>query len=576
MFFSSSYRKVVDAKQEQRRQALATAGGDAVAPAGHEEFLKATASQIVERIKKGEWTASQVLEAYIARAVLAQQTTNCLTEVMFEWARKQANVLDEEFASTGKLRGPLHGVPVSFKDHYDIAGVDTSVGFTQWANKPAEKHCDLAEQFLAAGAVLFVKTNIPQTMFAFECSNPLFGRSTNPFNDAYTPGGSSGGEGALLAMDGAALGVGSDIGGSLRIPAGYCGIYSLRPTSGRISLTGSRGPAPGFEGIKVTAGPMGRAIEDLELWCRLTFGIQGKDQDVTPLPFREVQVSKKLKFGYYTSDGFVKASPACQRAVLETVAALRKEGHECVEIELPDAVKALEIFIGLTSSDGYETMLSHLGPDPKEKALFLVSLGPSLPSFVRSFASWILSTVFGDPIFAGAAKQAYKKPMKEYMKFVEARNSYTKAFNEKVWERYSLDAIIAPVQAIPQMPHGGCDNYITLAAATILYNVLDCSVGVLPVTRVDPSKDGVTDEWINGPGHGSKLLELGVFTAKKAPLYNPETAKGMPVGIQVVGKRWDDEKVLGMMKVVDEALGGGGVERGFGPGNWDRYRKEGK
>jgi Asp-tRNA(Asn)/Glu-tRNA(Gln) amidotransferase A subunit family amidase len=97
------------------------------------------------------------------------------------------------------------------------------------------------EQLLAAGAVLYVKTNIPQTMFAFECSNPVWGRTTNPYNDKYTCGGSSGGEGALLAMDGSALGIGSDIGGSLRIPAAYCGIFSLKPASGRVSYGGARG-----------------------------------------------------------------------------------------------------------------------------------------------------------------------------------------------------------------------------------------------------------------------------------------------------------------------------------------------
>lgn len=135
-------------------------------------------------------------------------------------------------------------------------------------------------QFLAAGAVLFVKTNVPQTMFMFECSNPLWGRTTNPYNDKYTCGGSSGGEAALLAMDGSAIGMGSDIGGSLRIPTAYCGIYSLKPSHGRISAIGARGKqnkssaggwryfnlavfpdtVPGFEGIKTVVGPMGRCV----------------------------------------------------------------------------------------------------------------------------------------------------------------------------------------------------------------------------------------------------------------------------------------------------------------------------
>ena len=151
----------------------------------------------------------------------------------------------------------------------DVKGVDTSVGFTRWSNKPAEKDAAvgvllrsfgsqdakrpsfnlslslsrvLVVSFLReAGAIPFVKTNVPQTMLAFECSNPLWGRSLNPWSHAHTPGGSSGGEAALLAVDGSAAGIGSDIGGSLRIPTGYCGIYSLKPGYARTSMEGAAG-----------------------------------------------------------------------------------------------------------------------------------------------------------------------------------------------------------------------------------------------------------------------------------------------------------------------------------------------
>lgn len=111
----------------------------------------------------------------------------------------------------------------------------------------------------------------------------------------------------------------------------------------------------------------------------------------------------------------------------------------------------------------------------------------------------------------------------------------------------------------------GCDNFAAVAAATILYNVVDLPVGVLPITRVDPAKDQVTEEWTEGPGHGSRLLEYGIYKAK-TPIYNPESTKGMPVSIQVVGKKWEEEKVLAMMHVVEGALGN---DRGFGPGSWD-------
>ncbi|RDB20927.1 putative amidase PB8B6.03 [Hypsizygus marmoreus] len=565
-FSTSSYLTVVNSKRAERTRALESA---AASSHRQEDFTNATATEIVFHIEKGEWTASEVIEAYIARAAFAHDTTNCLTEVMFDWAREQAKDLDYEFASTKKLRGPLHGVPTSFKEQFDIIGFDTSIGFSQWANRPALAHADLVAQFLAAGAVLFVKTNVPQTMFAFECSNPVWGRTTNPYNAKYTSGGSSGGEAALLAMDGSAVGIGSDIGGSLRIPTAYCGIYSLKPAAGRISPHGAKGPVPGFEGIKTVVGPMGRSIDDLELVSRLVFGVQGLDQNIAPLPFRDVELPAKLRFGYYTSDNYAKASPANKRAVLETVAALKKQGHECIEFDVPGAAQAFNIFVGLTSADGYKKMLSHIGPDPTEKSLFLVSIGPRMFSFIRNFAAWTLETFFSDRIFASTVRNAKVRSIGEYTDLVAAREDFIKTFHRHVWDKHSLDGIIAPVQALPQLPHGGCDNFSALAAGTILYNVLDSAVGCLPVTRVDPAKDQLTEEWKTGPGLGSPLMEAGLYRGKK-PLYNPEEMAGMPVAIQIAGKKWEEEKVLAMMRVIDEALG---KDRGFGPGKWDRHTK---
>lgn len=165
----------------------------------------------------------------------------------------------------------------------------------------------LVNHLLDAGAVLFVKTNVPQTMLAFECSNPLWGRTLNPYSPLYTCGGSSGGEGALLAMDGSALGIGSDIGGSLRIPATYCGIYSFKPGYGRVSYTGGRGPVGGFEGIKTVAGPMGRSADDVTLLAKALLGKKGSNEDIPPLPFRQVELPQKLKFGYYTSGQWTRS-----------------------------------------------------------------------------------------------------------------------------------------------------------------------------------------------------------------------------------------------------------------------------
>ncbi|PPQ65493.1 hypothetical protein CVT26_000133 [Gymnopilus dilepis] len=567
--FSNPNVSVISEKRAQRSRALAGIPTDD-ASQKYSEYLQATAPEIVTRIQQGEWTATQVLEAYIARAAYAHAKTNCLTEIMFESARRRASELDEHFAATKQLKGPLHGIPVSIKDQFEIVGWDNTVGFSQWCNKPASRNADIIEYLLEAGAVLYVKTNVPQTMFAFECCNPVWGRTTNPYNDKYTCGGSSGGEAALLAMDGSPLGIGTDIGGSLRIPAAYCGIYSLKPGSGRISYAGAKGPVPGFDGVVTVAGPMGRSVADLELCSRALFGMPGRSHTIPPVPFRDIQLSAKLKFGYYLSDNYIKASPACRRAVLETVEALQAAGHECVEFELPDPTIPYHLFPAITSADGYKTMLSHLGPDKKENALFLVTLGPKLPSVVRVFAAWVLETYLGDKIFAEAIRVTKSKSVTEYWKLIYQKEQYIQRFYQEIWNTQGFDSIIAPVQAIPQLPHGGCDNFSAMATATILYNMLDLPTGCLPVTRVNPSKDQLTEEWIKGPGHGSPIFEAGIYTSKKA-LYDPEATKGMPINIQVACKRWEEEKVLAIMTVIDNALG---KERGFGPGTWDAHMQK--
>ncbi|KAH7904118.1 amidase signature domain-containing protein [Hygrophoropsis aurantiaca] len=566
MSLSSAQRSEIISVKRATRDKLLSSATQYVAQ-DHLPFIEATAEQIVNRISVGEWTASQVLEAYLARARLAQAETNCITEVLFDDAKKQAQALDQHFAATQQLRGPLHGVPVSFKDQFEISGYDATIGFTHWANKPCDKDAFLVTQLRAAGAIIIVKTNVPQTMFAFECSNVLWGCTTNPWNEKYTCGGSSGGEGALLAMDGSALGIGSDIGGSLRIPASYCGIYSLKPSSGRVSSMGARGCNPGYEAIRTGYGPMGRSVGDCELFCRAIFGQQDTVHQNVPLPYRDAELPEKLRFGYYTSVDMVTSSPANERAVLETVNALRKQGHECIEFSSSLMSTAMETFVGLATADGYERLLSTLQSDPKESSLFLSTLGPKLPGFVRHFVCWVAKTFLGDHLFARIFQQARKRSVAEYVGLADSRNKVSAAWYKEIWDHYQFDGIIAPVQALPTIPHGACAYLSPLACSTILYNVIDCPVGVVPITRVDATLDQLPNDFVPGANGRSKLFESRMYGGKN-PVYNASDMHGIPIGVQIVGKKWEDEKVLGMMRVVDDALG----PRGFGPGTW---RKQG-
>jgi len=330
------------------------------------------------------------------------------------------------------------------------------------------------------------------------------------------------------------------------------------------------GPNPGFQAVHPVAGPMGRSVADLELAARVLFGERsGGRQDYfpAPVPYQDVTLPKTLRFGYYLNDGLVKGSPACHRAVLESVEALRKAGHVCVEIEPPDSTEALRLFTAITSADGYRKLTEHLGPDKREPALFLVTLGPRLPSFVRALACWAIRTFVGDTKFASLLAQSHHKSVHEYYNIVADRIAFERQTRTSLWdvrepENLALDAVLAPVQAIPALPHGGCDYLSPLACSTLMYNIVDSPVGVVPATRVDPARDELSDEWRAAPGNGSKILEKDIYGPGGA--YNARMMEGLPVGIQVVGQPWEEEKVLAMMHVIDGALG----PRGFGPGSW--------
>ncbi|KPV75250.1 uncharacterized protein RHOBADRAFT_26559 [Rhodotorula graminis WP1] len=501
---------------------------------------------------------------------------NLLTEVLFNDAVKAALDLDAHYDKTGELVGPLHGVPVSIKDQVDIAGGhDSTMGLTHMINRPAPADATLIRIIRDAGGIPFVKTNVPQTMLSFECSNPLFGRSGNPHNPERITGGSSGGEGGLLGGDGSVIGIGSDIGGSLRIPAHFSGCYSIKPCAGRISSTGCRTFNAGFSAIRTSMGPMARSVSDLELMLRVQLDAAptlAATEDVLPIPYRDVKLEKKnkLRFGFFTQDKFCRTSPACERAVRETVEALRREGHECVEFEPPSAVEAMELFVALTSAGRYETLLSHLEGDPLESSLFLATIGPKLPWFVRSALAWLVDNVVGDIQFGRLLRASKGRSVKEMQEWQYRRDQYVDATRKLLWSHHAFDAVLCPPQATPALKHGETSYLSPLALATIQWNVVDSTVGLVPVTRVDPILDTVDEAFLRRLEQepGSSLVEKRVYGS--GGVYDALDMAGLPVGVQVVGRKYDEERVIELMKVVDAALG----PRGFAPGDFAARERE--
>ncbi|GAA5848469.1 hypothetical protein JCM9279_006575 [Rhodotorula babjevae] len=587
MLWTPTWQINRDLKAIEQRKALdlgrkldADYGVD-ISPDLERAILAATATNITSRIASREpgWTALHVVLVYVRQATRSHERCNLLTEVLFNDAVKAALDLDAHFDKTGELVGPLHGVPISLKDQIDIAGHDSTMGLSHAIHQPALADATLVRILRAAGGIPFVKTNVPQTMLSFESGNPLFGRSSNPYNTERITGGSSGGEGGLLGSDGSVIGIGSDIGGSLRIPAHFSGCYSIKPCAGRISATGCRTFNAGFTAINSSMGAMARSVQDVELMMRVQLDAApalAATEDVLPIPYRDVDLGlddgsgKKLRFGFFTQDGFCRTSPACERAVRETVDALRREGHECVEFEPPSAIEAMECFVALTSAGRYETLLSHLQGDPQESSLFLATIGPKLPSFVRTALAWLVDYVVGDVQFGRLLRASKGRSVKEMQEWQHRRDEYVDATRKLLWSHHAFDAVLCPPQATPALKHGETWNLSPLALATIQWNVVDSTVGLVPVTRVDPQLDALDEAFRRqlASAPGSSLVEKRVYGP--GGVYDAHDMAGLPVGVQVVGRRYDEERVIELMKVVDRALG----PRGFAPGDFAARERE--
>jgi Asp-tRNA(Asn)/Glu-tRNA(Gln) amidotransferase A subunit family amidase len=175
----------------------------------------------------------------------------------------------------------------------------------------------------------------------------------------------------------------------------------------------------------------------------------------------------------------------------------------------------------------------------------------------------VIRNFLGDAKYASLLASSHKSSVHEYYNYVAGKLALEQQTREYLWGgELAIDAILAPVQAIPAVPHGGCDRLMPLGCSTLIWNMVDSPVGVIPVTRVDPACDELSDEWRGAPAEGSKILEGEIYGPKGA--YNPSAMRGLPISVQVVGRSWEEEKVLAMMHVVDAALG----PRGFGPGSW--------
>ncbi|KAK8103645.1 amidase [Apiospora kogelbergensis] len=505
--------------------------------------------ELVAGIRDGTYKPTDVLRTYGKVAVKAQEKTNCLTEVMVSEA--------ESWLEHGgiNLAGPLAGIPVSLKDSIEVGGFDTTVGYSSFINKhkkPLNEDGAMVRLLKDAGCVPYVKTNLPTTLLSFECSNDVWGRTTNPHNSDYSPGGSTGGEAALLALGGR-IGVGSDVAGSVRVPAHFSGIYSLRCSTGRWPKLGVQTSMPGQEGVPSVFSPMARTLDDLTYF---THGIMSMkpwtyDPSVHRLAWDAERVNeiktKKLRVGVLMSDGVVDPAPACLRALVTVSDAMRASGHEVVQIdennEPPSPYEGLVVGSQLLNADGCQMFSSFFRTgetnDPGAAQMrFLMNLPRP---FKYIYYLWV-KYVRRDNTWAGLVRDWHPKSAFENWKLVARREAYRVKWFEW-WNKVNFDVLITVPNATPAVPHGAMKDAVSSCGYTFLFNILDYTSGVMPVTHVDMSLDTLDcTPQSNGVAQGAYKH------------YDGKVMHGLPVGVQVVGRRLDEETVLTAMERIEEAL----------------------
>jgi fatty acid amide hydrolase len=338
---------------------------------------------LVRIMREGGASAREVIAAHVARSEEINPLINAIVAPRFADALAEAGRLDHAF-TRGKKAGRLHGLPITVKECIDVCGMTTTGGVVGGAAKRKNRDAAIVRLLRREGAIVLGKTNLAQLSWGHETDNPLFGRTNNPWNLALTPGGSSGGEAAIVATGGSAVGVGTDSGGSVRVPAHYCGIHAFKPTSGRLANAGSLDTRLlSFQAIvRNQPGLLGRRVKDLGLVYHVLAGERRVQSGAGygPPGTEGTFDLTGWRVGYYLALGASRPAPAVASAVLRSVRLLAELGAEAEEFSPPDPEHAARLFAEVFTLDGGAALQKMLGNSPRSASVddALRGAGPPL------------------------------------------------------------------------------------------------------------------------------------------------------------------------------------------------------
>ncbi|KAM7046995.1 vitamin D3 hydroxylase-associated protein-like isoform 2-T2 [Acridotheres tristis] len=407
-----------------------------------ETILSLPLLELTGRLQEGSLSPRTVLYTYLEKALEVTQQTNCLRHFIPE-CEEQLQEIERH-----KEKGQLYGIPVSIKDHIGHKGHLATCGLVQCLDTVMEEDSVLVKVLKRQGAIPFAMTNVPQSLFSYECSNPIFGQTLNPLNPQKSPGGSSGGEGALIAGGGSVLGIGSDMGGSIRLPSSFCGLCGLKPTAQRLSLSGVTGPIDGVLAVPCALGPMARDVDSLALCmkallCQEMFQL---DPTVPPIPFNEQVYSSStpLRVGYYDTDGYFPLPPCMRRAVRETRCALQAAGHQLVLFSPPRIPYVMtELFFKTFFADGGRSWLDVFTGDIVDPTLRPQVNTCKIPRLVKKMLALLLKPLFprlADYLTALAGMRSVKEMWNHHHQIQEYRSQFITQ-----WKELQLDVVLCPV-----------------------------------------------------------------------------------------------------------------------------------
>jgi fatty acid amide hydrolase len=499
-----------------------------------------TASELARCIADGSITAVQAVEAHIERIERVNPALNAVVVKRYDQARAEARDADRR-RHAGEPLGALHGVPVTVKECLDFAGLPSTFGLASRARHAAEADDPYVARLRAAGAIVLGKTNVAQMLLALESSNPVYGRTNNPWNPDRAPGGSSGGEGAIVAVGGSPLGIGTDIGGSVRIPAAFCGIAALKPTQGRTPDQGRCSIPIGQRAVVSQVGVLARTVEDVALG----FGVIAGNGDSALEPpvamgdHRAVDVPR-LRVAVYEDDGAIAVGPAVRRAVREAAAMLAAAGARVTTWAPPNIDEALDLYFGLLTADGGRglgTLARGQKIDPTIAPLMMFAQRSRRTlGVLRMLLSAVGQRGSADKLRAFGYGDTH-----HYWQLVERQMAYRERFLRALdtADGGPFDVVLCPPSAVPAYTHGASRDLGLLGSYSLLPNLLGFPAGVVPVTRARPDEEA-----------GRAPSRDMVFAAINKVEQN---SAGLPVGVQLIARPWREDVALAAMQAIETA-----------------------